>query len=114
LRGIPANSGRYKMEPSTLFAGLVGAVGALHLLTRGVNFAQKFFFGADSRQQHRTKTKRSDWYVFFAWSDLVGSDAVKNAPSKRDDDGVGARVVSAPRKTVRKQAPRPAARLVVQ
>jgi len=100
------------MEPSILFAGLVGAIGAVHLLTRGVNFAQKYLFKTDRRQHH--KTKRSDWYVFFAWSDLVGSDTAKSAPSKRDDDGVGVRVASVPPKAVRKPARRPAARLAIQ
>jgi len=114
LAGHSRFNGRYRMEPSILFAGLVGAVGVLHLLTKGVNFAQRYFFSSKSAHQQKIKTTRSDWYVFFAWSDLVGTDAGKKVPTDRDNDGLGSRVVSTPRKAVRKPARRPAARLVAQ
>lgn len=100
------------MESTILFAGLVGAVGVLHLLSQAVDYVQRASGMADARKQTANKTKRSDWYVFFCWSDLVGSDAKDNSNRRQNGDKVGVRETSPARKTARRPtAQRPTLRL---
>lgn len=57
------------MEPLTIFASTVGAIGALHLLSTTVERFGKGIFNRGSLQ-----AKRDDWYCFFQLSDLLGEE----------------------------------------
>lgn len=102
------------MEPLVLFAGFVGAIGLMHLLTNTVSLLKRWFGGAQTgKTVVRNKVKRDDWYVFFDWNDLVGRDAQKKSTANRSDDttGVQDHVVS---KKQRRSPQRPSLRLSLQ
>ncbi len=70
------------MESSIVFAGLVLAMCAIHLIRESSEQIAKWWARSrpeQSRASGKSKKKviRSDWYVFFSCSDLWGKDPDK-------------------------------------
>ena len=57
------------MEPLTIFASIVGFIGALHLVFQAVDR-----FGKGIYNRSTLANKRADWYCFFKLSDLLGPE----------------------------------------
>jgi hypothetical protein len=75
------------MEPSIVFAGFILCLCAMHLVWQISEQIAKWW--AKSRPEQSSaknsvkKAIRSDWYVFFRCSDLLGKDPGKKQDSVR-------------------------------
>jgi hypothetical protein len=70
------------MELQHFFLGLIGAIGALHLLASVGQMIGKL---VPERHNHNvvaamTAMQRSDWYVFFHCADLLGTNRASFQP----------------------------------
>lgn len=92
------------MEPSTLFAEFVLGMCAIHLVRQASESITRW--RTMSHPEHRTATShyakkvvRSDWYVFFSCSDLIGKgpqekqDQIRNLGNKKRTKRSGRNVV---------------------
>ncbi len=88
------------MEPSVVFAGFILCMCAMHLIWQTSEHVAKWW--AESRPERKSTKKavRSDWYVFFSYSDLIGKEPEKKREQSRFQPGP-------PKRTQR----RPAARI---
>lgn len=68
------------MEPLTLFASVVGLIGALHIL-----FSAEELFTQGRYSKGNTQGKRIDWYCFFQPSDLLGTKSNNNTQLSVED-----------------------------
>jgi hypothetical protein len=80
------------MELSMVFTGFVLSMCALHLVLQTSEQIGQWW--AKSRpgrgklsQKSGKKVIRSDWYVFFCCSDLLGKEPEKNQPQARKSSG---------------------------
>jgi hypothetical protein len=79
------------MEPSIVFAGFILCLCAMHLVWRISEQIAKWWAKSrpeqssakNSAQNSVKKAIRSDWYVFFSCSDLLGKDPGKKQDSVR-------------------------------
>jgi hypothetical protein len=66
------------MEPIMLFSTLVLAVAAMHLISQSVEALRgKNRNLRTGKEKSSNTTKRSDWYMFFKLSDLLGPDKIE-------------------------------------
>jgi len=91
------------VEPSTLFAELVIGMCAIHLVRQASDVVSRWWAqrhpGHAASEQSAKKTVRSDWYVFFNCSDLVGKESRKVQEESRNSTRPGK-----PKRDVRKVA----------
>ena len=75
------------MELTTIFTGLVLAVGIFHVIAQASNFIRRYLFSGGSKVVgvSRKATSRDDWYMFFHCSDLTGERREKNQVDDRND-----------------------------
>lgn len=71
------------MELQHFFLGLIGAIGALHLLASAGQMIGKL---VQERHSHNVAPamatlQRDDWYVFFHCADLLGTNRASSQPT---------------------------------
>ena len=72
------------MEPSVVFAGFILCMCAMHLIWQASEHVAKWWTESHPERKGRKKAVRSDWYVFFSYSDLLG----KEPEQKRQQPGI--------------------------
>lgn len=91
------------MEPSILFTELVLGMCAIHLVRQASDAVTRWWArrhpGHAVSAQSAKKVVRSDWYVFFSYSDLVGRKSRKIEGEGRNSAGQ-----ERPRRNVRRSA----------
>jgi hypothetical protein len=80
------------MELSMVFTGFILSMCALHLVCRASGQIARWWAGSRPDQsilsrKSGKKVIRSDWYVFFYRSDLLGKEPEKNQPEARKSSG---------------------------
>ena len=68
------------MEPSVVFAGFILCMCAMHLIWQTSEQIAKWWAESRPEPKNTKKAVRSDWYVFFSCSDLLGKE-----PEKKQD-----------------------------
>ena len=70
------------MEPTTIFALVVGFIGAFDLLSRAISAFSK---GRHASVTAPAKKRDDDWYCFFKLSSLLGQDWVTSQNREHQD-----------------------------
>jgi hypothetical protein len=71
------------MEPSIVFAEFILCMCAMHLVLQASEQIAKWWAKSRPEQSSAKNSIRSDWYVFFSCSDLLGKDPGKKQDSAR-------------------------------
>ena len=71
------------MELQHYFLGLIGAIGAIHLLASASQWIGQLTSKRPAHGAVHTATagERDDWYVFFHCADLLGANRVSSQPA---------------------------------
>ncbi len=72
------------MEPITIFAAMVGLIGAIHLFSSATQR-----FGNGIYDQGNKQEKREDWYCFFQPLDLLGEEWDETDDNKPQQPAIG-------------------------
>ncbi|MBV5317528.1 MAG: hypothetical protein JZU50_06940 [Desulfobulbaceae bacterium] len=96
------------MEMTTYFTGMILSVCAIHMASVTVSYVHKLWakYSGGEKRVNDQSLERSDWYVFFHCSDLLGVEQQKNSFENKEIHKANAINQSKPqnRRSVRMQA----------